>query len=264
MQQIVLRMRSQIVDSADVKICAVVPVYRHEKTSRHVVESLVNLNIPVILIDDGNAPEGHEILESVARDIPDVELVTHKRNLGKGAAMRSGMEAAIAAGFTHALQVDADGQHDMGAISLFINEVKEHPDDLICGYPEYDESVPKAREQGRKITNFWVAIETLSLKIPDAMCGFRVYPLATSWPIMKRLRNNRMGFDIEMIVRLSWAGVKMRFFPVKVHYPKDGVSNFRMFHDNVVISMTHTMLCFGMLIRLPLILTRRLFKKKKI
>ena len=240
------------------------PVYRHEKTSRHVVESLVNLNIPVILIDDGNAPEGHEILESVARDIPDVELVTHKRNLGKGAAMRSGMEAAVAAGFTHALQVDADGQHDMGAISLFINEVKEHPDDLICGYPQYDESVPKAREQGRKITNFWVAIETLSLKIPDAMCGFRVYPLASSWPVMKCLRNNRMGFDIEMIVRLSWAGVKMLFFPVKVHYPKDGVSNFRMFHDNVVISMTHTMLCFGMLIRFPLILTRRLFKKKKI
>lgn len=251
-------------DSAGVKICAVVPVYRHEKTSRHVVESLVNLNIPVILVDDGNAPEGHEILESVAHDFSDVKLVTHKCNRGKGAAMRSGMEAAIAAGYTHALQVDADGQHDMGAIPLFIKETQEHPDDLICGYPEYDESVPKAREQGRKITNFWVAIETLSLKIPDAMCGFRVYPLATSWPIMKRLRNNRMGFDIEMIVRLSWAGVKMRFFPVKVHYPKDGVSNFRMFHDNVVISMTHTMLCFGMLIRLPLILTRRLFKKKKI
>ena len=264
MQQKSLRMRSQIVDSTGVKICAIVPVYRHEKTSRNVVTSLIDLNIPVILVDDGNAPEGHEILESVARDFPDVKLVTHKCNRGKGAAMRSGMEAAVAAGFTHALQVDADGQHDMGAIPLFIKETQEHPDDLICGYPEYDDSVPKAREQGRKITNFWVAIETLSLKIPDAMCGFRMYPLATSWPVMKRLRNNRMGFDIEMIVRLSWTGVKMRFFPVKVHYPKDGVSNFRMFHDNVVISMTHTMLCFGMLIRLPLILTRRLFKKKKI
>jgi hypothetical protein len=133
---------------------------------------------------------------------------------------------------------------------------------LICGYPEYDDSVPKAREQGRKITNFWVAIETLSLKIPDAMCGFRIYPLSLSWPVMKCLRNNRMGVDIESIVRLAWAGLQMRFFPIKVRYPEDGVSNFRMFHDNVVISMTHTMLCFGMLIRLPLILTRRLFKKK--
>jgi hypothetical protein len=71
-----------------------------------------------------------------------------------------------------------------------------------------------------------------------------------------------MGVDIESIVRLAWAGLQMRFFPIKVRYPEDGVSNFRMFHDNVVISMTHTMLCFGMLIRLPLILTRRLFKKK--
>ena len=238
------------------------PVYRHEKTSRHVVKSLVNLNVPVILIDDGNAPEGHEILVQIAKDFADVELVTHKCNRGKGAAMRSGMEAAVAAGFTHALQVDADGQHDMGAIPLFIKETQEHPDDLICGYPEYDESVPKAREQGRKITNFWVAIETLSLKIPDAMCGFRIYPLNTSWPVMKCLRNNRMGVDIESIVRLAWAGVQMRFFPVKVRYPEDGVSNFRMFHDNVVISMTHTMLCFGMLIRLPFILIRRLFKKK--
>jgi glycosyltransferase involved in cell wall biosynthesis len=246
------------VDSAEVKVCAIVPVYRHEKTSRRVVESLVNLNVPVILIDDGNAPEGREILVQIAKDFADVELVTHKCNRGKGAAMRSGMEAAVAAGFTHALQVDADGQHDMEAVPFFINEVREHPDDLICGYPEYDESVPKAREQGRKITNFWVAIETLSLKIPDAMCGFRIYPLASSWPVMKCLRNNRMGVDIESIVRLSWAGVKMRFFPVKVNYPKDGVSNFRMFHDNVVISMTHTMLCFGMLFRLPLILGRRL------
>ena len=240
------------------KICAIVPVYRHEKASRHVVKSLAALNIPVILVDDGNTPEGHEILESIAREFPGVKLITHKSNLGKGAAMRTGMEAAVVAGFTHALQVDADGQHDLSVIPFFINEAKEHPDDLICGYPEYDESVPKAREQGRKITNFWVAIETLSLKIPDAMCGFRVYPLKTSWPVMKRLCNKRMGFDIEMIVKLSWAGVKMRFFPVKVHYPKDGISNFRMFHDNVVISMTHTMLCIGMVLRLPLIIWRRL------
>jgi hypothetical protein len=94
------------------------------------------------------------------------------------------------------------------------------------------------------------------------MCGFRIYPLKTSWPVMKRLHNKRMGVDIEIIVRLAWADVQMRFFPVKVNYPKDGVSNFRMFHDNVVISMTHTMLCFGMLFRLPILLSRCLFKKK--
>ena len=107
-----------------VKICAIVPVYRHENTSRNVVKSLVALGVPVILVDDGNTPEGHEILESVAREFPDVELVTHKCNLGKGAAMRSGMEAAVAAGFTHALQVDADGQHDMDSIPFFVKDAK--------------------------------------------------------------------------------------------------------------------------------------------
>ena len=250
------------IDDAEFRLCAIVPVYRHELASRQVVESLVALDIPVILVDDGNAPEGHEILVQITRDFKNVELVTNKVNLGKGGAVRSGMEAAVKAGFSHALQVDADGQHDVSAVPFFVKAAKKHPQDFIGGFPQYDESVPKARERGRKITNFWVAIETLSMEIPDAMCGFRVYPLASTWPVARRLRNLRMGFDIETLVRFSWAGIRMRFYPIKVCYPEDGVSNFRMFHDNVAISMTHTMLCFGMIIRLPLILARRLFKKK--
>ena len=250
------------IDDAEFRLCAIVPVYRHELASRHVVESLVALDIPVILVDDGNAPEGHEILVQITRDFKNVELVTNKVNLGKGGAVRSGMEAAVKAGFSHALQVDADGQHDVSAVPFFVKAAKKHPQDFIGGFPQYDESVPKARERGRKITNFWVAVETLSMEIPDAMCGFRVYPLASTWPVARRLRNLRMGFDIETLVRFSWAGIRMRFYPIKVCYPEDGVSNFRMFHDNVAISMTHTMLCFGMIIRLPLILARRLFKKK--
>ena len=248
--------------NVDVRLCAIVPVYRHEKASRAVVEKLVSYNLPVILVADGNAPEGHEILVQITKEFPNVELVTHKVNRGKGGAVRSGMEAAVAAGYTHALQVDADGQHDMEAIPFFMKAAKKHPADMICGFPQYDDSVPKSRENGRKVTNFWVAVETLSKDIPDAMCGFRVYPLATSWKVVRRFRNNRMGFDIEILVRLSWAGLKMRFYPIKVSYPEDGVSNFRMFHDNVAISLTHSMLFFGMLIRLPLILARRLFKKK--
>ena len=247
---------------ANINLCAIVPVYRHESASRAVVEKLVSYDLPVVLVDDGNTPDGHEILEQIANEFPKVQLVTNKVNLGKGGAVRSGMIAAVDAGYTHALQVDADGQHDMDAVPFFVKAAKKHPEDMIGGFPQYDDSVPKSRESGRKITNFWVAVETLSREIPDAMCGFRIYPLKTSWPVMKRLHNKRMGVDIEIIVRLAWAGVQMRFFPVKVNYPKDGVSNFRMFHDNVVISMTHTMLCFGMFFRLPLLLSRRLFKKK--
>ena len=245
----------------EIKLCAIVPVYRHESASRAVVERLVSYGLPVVLVDDGNASEGHEILVKITEEFPGVQLVTHKVNLGKGGAVRSGMAAAVAAGFTHALQVDADGQHDMDAIPFFMKAAKKHPEDMIGGFPQYDESVPKFREQGRKITNFWVAVETLSRQVPDAMCGFRVYPLAKALPVAKKFRNNRMGFDIEILVRLSWAGVNLRFYPIKVSYPKDGVSNFRLFHDNVAISMTHTRLCLGMLVRSPLILARRILKK---
>ena len=249
-------------DNTPINVCAIVPVYRHEKASRSVVEKLVSYNLPVILIDDGNAPEGHEILVQIAKEFPHVNLVTHAVNRGKGGAVRTGMETAVNMGFTHALQVDADGQHDMEAIPFFVKAAQKHPKDMVCAFPQYDDSVPTAREKGRKITNFWIAVETLSKQIPDAMCGFRVYPLKKSWPIVRRLRNNRMGFDIEVLVRLSWAGLVMRFYPIKVNYPEDGVSNFRMFHDNVAISLTHSMLFFGMLVRLPMILGRRLFCKK--
>ena len=247
---------------ADLKFCAIVPVYRHESTTRKVAEGLSALGLAVILVDDGNTPEGHAILEQVAREVPDTILVTHAKNGGKGKAVISGLEKAFELGYTHALQVDADGQHDMASIPFFLKAARKHPEDLIAGMPQYDASVPKAREQGRKITNFWVAIETLSKDIPDSMCGFRIYPVQSTMPVAKKLTSYRMGFDIEILVRLSWAGVKMRFYPIKVTYPEDGVSNFRVFGSNVEISWTHTKLCTGMLLRLPMLLWRR-FKAKK-
>ena len=247
---------------ADLKFCAIVPVYRHESTTRKVAESLSAQGLAVILVDDGNTPEGHAILEAVARDVPETTLVTHAKNGGKGKAVISGLEKAFELGYTHALQMDADGQHDADAIPFFLKAARKHPEDLIAGFPQYDDSVPKAREQGRKITNFWVAIETLSKEIPDSMCGFRVYPVKSVWPVAKKIRTYRMGFDIEILVRLAWAGLKMRFYPIKVSYPEDGVSNFRVFGSNVEISWTHTKLCTGMILRLPMLLWRRLKAKK--
>ena len=255
-------MREPKMKKEDMKFCAIVPVYRHEKASRKVAETLAAQGLSTILVDDGNAPEGHEILVQIANEVPNTTLVTREKNGGKGAAVISGLKAAFEMGFTHALQVDADGQHDMEAIPFFLKAAQKHPMDLVAAFPQYDASVPKAREQGRKITNFWVAIETLSKDIPDSMCGFRVYPVALVWPVAKKIRNYRMGFDIEILVRLSWTGLKMFFYPIKVKYPEDGVSNFRAVRDNVAISLTHTKLCLGMLLRSPMILARRLKKKK--
>ena len=75
------------------------------------------------------------------------------------------------------------------------------------------------------------------------MCGCRVYPVGQSLGVCKRVRAMRMGFDVEFIVRWKWAGYEVDSAPVKVTYPADGVSNFRLFRDNLGFSLMHTRLC---------------------
>ena len=179
-------------------------------------------------------------------------------NGGKGAAVLAGIFRARDLGYTHAFQIDADGQHDAGPIAQFIEASRQKPEAVICGYPVYGESAPSSRKNGRKITNFWVAIETLSFDIQDAMCGFRLYPVAAVCKLASRAHLGlRMTFDIDIIVRLHWVGVRTDFLPIGVTYPEGGVSNFRMVRDNVAISAVHTRLFFGMIVRLPLILLRK-------
>jgi hypothetical protein len=157
------------------------------------------------------------------------------------------------------VQVDADFQHDLKDIPLFLDTARENPFSMIVACPVFDESVPKARLHGRKFTNMWVCIETLSNQIKDAMCGFRVYPLqAVNKLLGKQKIAQRMGFDIEILVRLAWENVNIINLHSKVVYPAEGTSNFRMLQDNLEITWVHTRLFFGMLLRLPLILMNRI------
>ena len=129
----------------------------------------------------------------------------------------------------------------------------------MSGVPLFDESIPRSRLYGRYITKFWVAVETLSLNIPDAMCGFRVYPLKPCMRLIdERKLGNRMEFDIEIAVRLYWRDVEVVSVPTRVTYPESGVSHFKLGRDNWLISKTHAKLFFGMLLRLPLLLSRKL------
>lgn len=244
----------------EIKLCVVIPIYRHETTVKAVAQRISEKGFPVFLVDDGNTPEAKRVLEAVSKEIPSTTLVSYEQNMGKGYAVTKGLKAAYEAGFTHALQVDADGQHDLNAIDFFVKAARKHSENLISAFPLYDASAPKSRTQGRKITNFWVCIETLSCAIPDSMCGFRIYPLDKVVPVLKNIGNFRMGFDIEIIVRLCWKGVKMNFYPIKVQYPEGGTSNFHVVKDNIAISWTHTKLCLGMLARLPILLARKLRK----
>jgi len=242
----------------------VIPNYNHHLVITDTIQALVAFGLPIILVDDGSNKETQDVLLEIERDFHQVTLIRRDQNGGKGAAVQTGLAAAYQAGWSHALQVDADGQHDLNDVDRMLKLSLKHPKALLSGQPIYDDSISKGRYYGRFITHFWVYIETLSTDIKDSMCGFRVYPLAAYHQLAQSSRlGNKMDFDIEVMVKLHWQGVPMHFVETKVHYPEDGISHFNVFDDNVLISLMHTRLFFGMLWRLPRLLVRKLFGKRE-
>ena len=237
--------------------CALIPVYNHEHALPAVVTALLEAGLPCVLVDDASSPACAAVIDQLAV-APDTYLLRLAENQGKGGAVMAGLREAQRLGFRHALQVDADGQHDLHAVQAFLDESRAHPEAIVCGYPQYDASVPKGRLYARYLTHVWVWINSLSLHIRDSMCGFRVYPLAASVALIDSATlGTRMDFDSEILVRLSWRQQPMRWLPTRVHYPADGISHFRLWQDNVLISKMHTRLFFGMLCRAPWLLYRR-------
>jgi predicted LPLAT superfamily acyltransferase/GT2 family glycosyltransferase len=240
--------------------CIVIPVYNHSGAIYRTVAALSVHAVPIYITDDGSDEATRVALQHVRAAFPDVRISRLPLNQGKGAAVIDAMRRAACDGHTHALQVDADAQHDAADVPRFFAMARAQPEAIVSGKPVYDESVPRARLYGRYITHFWVWIETLSFDIGDALCGYRLYPLAPSVALVDRVRVRlRMDFDLDMIVRLYWAGVPVLNLPTRVTYPADGVSHFDLLRDNVRISRTHTRLFFGMLPRLPLLLWRKVF-----
>jgi len=241
-----------------VNTCIAVPHYDHLEQFRRFLPGLAAVGLPLVVVDDASPAATVEALKELLDAIDvDVLLVKHQRNRGKGGAVMTGLRTARDAGYSHALQVDADGQHDCGDIDTFLAAAMERPDSVICGEPVFDRSISKLRYYARYITLSFNYLETLSRDIRDALCGFRLYPLTPIVAIIDAHRlGERMTFDPEILVRAVWAGIELHYVPVKVAYPEDGVSHFQYLRDNLQISWMHTRLLVGMVIRLPQLLTR--------
>ncbi|MBB1202104.1 glycosyltransferase family 2 protein [Enterobacteriaceae bacterium 89] len=238
--------------------CILIPCYNHGAMMAGVLARLSAFALPCIIIDDGSDEATRLELEALAAANASVTLVRLPENAGKGAAVIRGIEEAQCAGFSHAVQVDADGQHAIEDIPRLLAMAQKHPEALISGKPIYDDSVPRSRLYGRYVTHVWVWIETLSLQLQDSMCGFRVYPVAPTLKLAERVPlGKRMDFDTEVMVRLYWQGNTSYFVPTRVTYPADGLSHFDALKDNVRISWMHTRLFFGMLPRIPSLLMRK-------
>ncbi len=231
--------------------CALIPVYNHHDSLQHLVSELRAQSLPVILVDDGSNPVTAETIDTLAAADTRVTVLRHAENRGKGAAFLTGLEAAAKAGYTHILQIDADGQHDPRQSGLLLDLALANEQALISGMPAYDASVPAIRYYGRWITHLLVWLETWSRELKDSMCGYRVYPVAaTLAAFASQTVGRRMDFDTEIMVRLFLSGTPVRFLPVDVRYPTDGLSNFRMLRDNLRMTWLHLRLLAGMPVRL--------------
>ncbi len=217
---------------------------------------------PVWVVVDGSTDGTAEGLQTMAAADPQLRVLLLAENCGKGAAVLHGLEAAAAAGYSHVLTMDSDGQHPAALIPDFMAASRAQPQAMVLGKPVFDADAPQLRVQGRKISNTWAQLETLWGGIGDSLYGFRVYPIAPLRRIMRGQRwMRRFDFDPEAAVRLSWAGVPAFNLPAPVRYlraEEGGVSHFNYLRDNALLSWMHARLFSGFLLRLPVLLWRRL------
>jgi glycosyltransferase involved in cell wall biosynthesis len=216
---------------------------------------------PVFVVVDGSRDGTAEGLQQMAARDPGLHVWVLPRNQGKGAAVLRGIEEARAAGFTHALTMDADGQHPADLIPAFMQASRERPGAMILGRPVFDASAPLLRVRGRRVSNWWTNLETLGAGVADSLYGFRVYPIDALLAVMHGQRwMRRFDFDTEAVVRLAWRGIKPvnRDAPVKyLSAEEGGVSHFRYVRDNALLTWMHTRLMIGFVLRLPLLVWRR-------
>ena len=216
---------------------------------------------PVWVVIDGSDDGSADELISMQSADPGLRVFVLPKNRGKGAAVLYGLRQAVNHGFTHVLTMDADGQHPAASLPHFMHESQQTPEAMILGKPLFDETAPTIRVRGRKISNWWVNLETLWYGISDSLFGFRVYPATELLKIMTSHRwMRRFDFDAEAVVRLAWAGVPVRNIDAAVRYllpGEGGVSHFRYGRDNVLLVWMHARLFLESLPRLPLFLWRR-------
>lgn len=216
---------------------------------------------PVYVVVDGSTDGTAEGLRTLAVDDPGLRVFVLPTNQGKGAAVLHGLQQAREAGFTHALTMDADGQHPAGQITAFMQASAARPDAMILGRPVFDASAPLLRVRGRRVSNWWTNLETLGAGVADSLYGFRVYPIAELMSVMQHQPwMRRFDFDTEAVVRLAWRGVRPLNRDAPVRYlsaAEGGVSHFRYGRDNALLTWMHARLMVEFVLRLPWLAWRR-------
>lgn len=215
-------------------ICAVIPTYNNGGTVAAVVRGVLAQGLPVLVVDDGSVDGTEEALKGL-----DIIVLRHQKNLGKGRALKTGLEEARRLGYRFALTIDADGQHDPADIPVLVAAAGEKT--LVVGSRNLTaDGMPSGSTFANRFSNFWFTVQT-GRKLPDTQTGFRIYPLE-DLPSLKLL-TSRYEAELTLLVFSAWRCVRLVPVPVKVYYPEDRVSHFRPFADFFRISLLNTVLC---------------------
>ena len=227
-------------EASGVNACVLIPIFDHGDTIGAVLDGLAPLGLPCIVVNDGSGPATSDTVSRLAATRPWVHVEHLAANRGRGAALRHGYQVANARGFSHAVQLDADGQHDPAEVRALLRAAQRNPAALVLGDPRFDATAPRSRLYGRRLSQVIVWGYTGSFAVHDPLCGFRCFPLAPTLSVLERHRcGDRMDFDPEIVVRLAWAGVPIVNVPVRVRYFAGGRSHFRLVRDNVRIAATY-------------------------
>ena len=240
------------------KACALIPIYEHGATVAGVVAAITPRDLPCLIVDDGSGPETREALERVVARHPGVEVLRRERNGGKGAALKEGYRAAHARGFTHVVQLDADGQHRAEDVLDFLAAMEAQPAALVLGVPVFDGSAPLVRLCARQLSRALVWLACLSRVVPDPLCGFRGIPLAAALAVTESVdTGDHMEFEPELAVRMMWQGTPVVPLPTRVRYLPGNVSHFSLLRDYPRLASLYLRLVVGMLMRVPELLRAR-------
>lgn len=230
------------------EVCAVIPTYQNAKTLLKVVADVHRVVDTVFVVDDGSNDGTAALLDKATGNERPEKVLTHPKNCGKGAALKTGLTYARQQGFRYAVTVDADGQHRADDIPALLKAVEEEPDALAIGSRGLQhENMPAKSTFANRFSNFWFALQTLQ-RLPDTQSGLRIYPLRRLHGL--RWMSARYEAELTLLVFSAWAGVKLLPVPVSVYYPPrdQRVTHFRPGRDFTRISVLNTLLCFLMVV----------------
>ncbi len=221
-----------------------IPTYNNAGTLLQVIDDVRRYASDIMVVNDGSTDNTAALLATQH----DVRVISYPKNRGKGHALKLGLREAARLGYAYAITIDSDGQHYADDIAVFVEAAERQPDTLFVGARNLQaENMPQRNTFANRFSNFWYWAET-GIRLTDTQSGFRLYPLAKL--VGTHFIASRYEFEVEVLVRAAWKGIKVENVPIKVYYPpaEERVSHFRPARDFTRISLLNTYLVLAALL----------------